>query len=126
MRGRLLLLLPVLLVAVFAAGCGGSTTKLQSDDVAVVAKTHVKKASFTELMDEAKANIKAQKSKFPAPGTTQYATIQTQAVDLLVQDAEKDIEAAKLGITVTSKDIDARLTQVKKQYFGGSTTSYLK
>lgn len=126
MRGRLLLLLPVLLVAVFAAGCGGSTAKLGSDDVALVAGTHVKKAMFTELMSEAKANITAQKSKFPAPGTTQYASIQTQAVDLLVQDAEKDIQAAKLGITVTSKDIDARLTQVKKQYFGGSTTTYLK
>ena len=101
MRGRFLLLLPVLLVAVIAAGCGGTTAKLQADDVALVATTHVKQSKFTELMAEAKANIKAQKSKFPAQGTTQYETIKTQAVDLLVQDAEKDVEAAKLGITVT-------------------------
>jgi foldase protein PrsA len=125
MRGRFLLLLPVLLVAVFAAGCGGSTAKLTSDDVALVAGTHVKQSMFTELMSEAKANLKASKTKFPAQGTTQYATIQTQAIDLLIQDTEKDIEAAKLGIKVTSKDIDARLTQVKKQYFGGSTKTYL-
>ncbi len=126
MRGRFLLLLPVLLVAVFAAGCGGSSAKLSSDDVALVGKNHIKQAQFAELIDEAKANIKAQKSTFPKQGTTQYETIKTQAVDLLVQDAEKDIEAAKLGIKVTSKDIDARLTQVKKQYFGGNNATYLK
>jgi parvulin-like peptidyl-prolyl isomerase len=126
MRGRFLLLLPVLLVAVFAAGCGGSTAKLGSSDVAIVDKTHVPQTKLTELMSEAKANMTASKTAFPKQGTSQYATIQTQAVDLLVQEAEKDIEAAKLGITVTSKDIDARLTAVKKQYFNGSTATYLK
>jgi parvulin-like peptidyl-prolyl isomerase len=115
----------MLLVAVFAAGCGGSTTKLGSDDVAVVAGTHVKQSSFTELMSEAKANATAQKAKFPAVGTTQYATIKSQAVTLLVQNAEKDLEAAKIGIKVTPKDIDARLVQVKKQYFGGNNKTYL-
>jgi parvulin-like peptidyl-prolyl isomerase len=125
MRGSFLLLLPVLLVAVFAAGCGGSSAKLTSDDVALVAGTHVKQAQFTELMDEAKANSKSSNQKFPAEGTTQYETIKSQAVDLLVQDAEKDAEAAKLGITVSAKDIDAKLVQVKKQYFGGSTKTYL-
>jgi parvulin-like peptidyl-prolyl isomerase len=125
MRGRNLLLLPVLLVAVIAAGCGGSSAKLQSDDVAIVGNTHIKKTMVNELMDEAKANMKASNTKFPAAGTTQYSTIQSQAITLLVQDAEKDIEAAKLGIKVTTKDINARLTQVKKQYFGGSTKTYL-
>ncbi len=125
MRGHFLLLLPVLLVAVLAAGCGGSTAKLSADDVALVAGTHVQQSMFTELMNEAKANMTASKSKFPAQGTTQYETIKTQAVDLLVQDAEKDVEAAKLGIKVTAKDIDARLVEVKKQYFGGNTKTYL-
>jgi parvulin-like peptidyl-prolyl isomerase len=125
MRGRFLLL-PVLLVAVFAAGCGGSTAKLSSDDVAVVDKTHVKESMLTELMGEAKANMTASKTAFPKQGTTQYLTIQTQAIDLLVQNAEKDIEAAKLGITVTSKDIDTKLVAVKKQYFGGNNATYLK
>ena len=126
MRGRHLLLLPLLLVAVFAAGCGGSTAKLGSDDVAVVDKTHVKQAMLAELMSEAKANMTASKTAFPKEGTSQYSTIQTQAIDLLVQNAEKDIAAAKLGIKVTQKDIDAKLDAVKKQYFGGSTTTYLK
>ena len=126
MKARILLLFPVLLVVAVAAGCGGgSKAKLAADDVALVANNHVKQTSFTELIAEAKANIKAQKQTFPKQGTTQYATIKTQAVDLLIQNAEKDVEAAKLGITVTKKDIDARLADVKKQYFGGSTKSYL-
>ncbi len=114
----------MLLVAVFAAGCGGSSAKLASDDVAIVAGNHVKVSKFTDLMAEAKANATAQKAVFPKVGTAQYAQLKSQAVTLLISDEEKDLEAAKLGITVTQKDIDAKLVQVKKQYFGGSDKTY--
>jgi foldase protein PrsA len=126
MKGRFLL--PVLLVALLAAGCGGGggggTAKLLPDDVAVVGTQHVKKTSFDELMSEAKVNLKSQGQSFPKAGTAAYTNIRSQAVSLLVQEAEKEAEAAKLGISITAKDIDTRLTQLKKQYFGGNEAKY--
>jgi parvulin-like peptidyl-prolyl isomerase len=125
MKGRFLL--PLLLVVVLAAGCGGGgggTAKLETDDVAVVGTQHVKKDMFDQLMGEAKVNLKAQGQTFPKAGTSAYSNIRSQAVSLLVQEAEKEAEAAKLGIVITAKDIDTRLTQLKKQYFNGSEAKY--
>jgi parvulin-like peptidyl-prolyl isomerase len=125
MNGRLLLL-PLLLVALLAASCGGGGggPKLSAGDVAVVGQRHIPKSMFNDLMSEAKVNLKAQGQKFPKAGTTEYSTIKGQAVNLLVQQAEKEVEAVKLGIKYTPKEIDARLKQIKKQYFKGSETQY--
>jgi foldase protein PrsA len=125
MKGRFFL--PLLLLAVLAAGCGGgggATVQLLPDDVAVVGPQHVKKASFEQLMSEAKVNLKSQGQAFPKAGTSAYSNIKSQAVSLLVQEAEKEVEATKLGIAVTAKDVDKRLTQLKKQYFAGSDARY--
>jgi foldase protein PrsA len=126
MKGRFLLP-PISLVAVLVAGCGGgggSSAKLLSTDIAVVGSQHISKPMFVELMNEAKVNLKSQGQTFPKAGTTQYSTIKSQAVTLLIQEAEKEGEAAKLGIGVTPKEIQARLDQVKKQYFAGSQKRY--
>jgi parvulin-like peptidyl-prolyl isomerase len=125
MNGRFFL--PLLLLVALAAGCGGgggSSAKLQSDDVAVVGPQHVKKLMFDQLMNEAKVNLKSQGQTFPKAGSTAYSNIRSQAVSLLVQEAEKEAEAQKLGIVISPKDIDTRLTQLKKQYFGGSEAKY--
>jgi len=120
-------LLPIALLAVLAAGCGGggsSAGDLNPDDVAVVGSQHISTAKFNQLLGEAKVNLKAQGQTFPKPGTTAYSNIKSQAVSLLVQEAEKENEAAKRGITVTSKEVDTRLKQLKKQYFGGNEKKY--
>jgi foldase protein PrsA len=114
-------------VALAAAGCGGGGgggASLQSDDVAVVGPQHVKKLMFEQLMSEARVNLKSQGQTFPKAGSTAYSNIRSQAVSLLVQEAEKEAEAQKLGISITPADIDTRLTQLKKQYFGGSDAKY--
>jgi foldase protein PrsA len=43
-----------------------------------------------------------------------------------VQQNELEQKAKDLGVTVTDKDVDARLTQIKKQYFGGKEAEYQK
>ena len=60
-------------------------------------------------MATAKASYKQQGQTFPKQGTTEYATIKSQAITLLVQQAEREQKAKDLGIEITDKQIDARL-----------------
>jgi parvulin-like peptidyl-prolyl isomerase len=119
-----LLSLPIVLVAALLAGCGGSSTSLSSSDVALVGKVHVARSAYNALLTQAKQSFKQQGRKFPAEGTPEFATVRGQAVTLLVQQAEREAQAKKLGIDITDKDVSARLAQIKKQYFGGSEAKY--
>jgi parvulin-like peptidyl-prolyl isomerase len=116
-------LFPILLVAVLVSGCGGGgkTSGLKTDDVAVVGSTHITKTSYDTLLAQAKRSLG---KTFPKQGTTAFETIKTKAVTLLVQQAERQERANADGIKVTDKQVDARLTQIKKQYFSGSETKY--
>ena len=122
---KLKFLIPIVLVAALAA-CGGSSSsdKLSSGDVAVVGHTHVDKAQFDALMEQAKQSYKQQGKAFPKEGTTEYETVKSEAVSLLVQQAEREEKANSMGIKVTDADIDKRLAQIKKQYFKGSQAKY--
>ena len=118
--------LPLVLAVALLAGCGGggSAAKLQSDDVATVGSEHISKSDFDALMGQAKRSFQQQGRKFPKQGTSDYETVKGQAVSLLVQQAEREEKAKQMGITVSDKDVDARLAQIKKQYFGGSEAKY--
>jgi parvulin-like peptidyl-prolyl isomerase len=119
-------LFPIVLAAGLLAGCGGggSAQSLHSDDVAVVGNVHVTKEEFDAEMAQAQESFKSQGQAFPKQGTTDYETIKGQAVLLLVQQAERQAKADSMGINVSDKDVDARLDQIKKQYFAGSETKY--
>ncbi len=80
----------------------------------------------TLLIAQAKRSYASQTppKTFPKPGTADYETIKGQAVPLLVQQAEREEKAASMGITISDADVQKRLDQVKKQYFGGSETKY--
>jgi parvulin-like peptidyl-prolyl isomerase len=45
-------------------------------------------------------------------------------VTLLIQQAERAEKAKSDGIKISDKQVDARLTKIKKQYFGGSEKKY--
>jgi parvulin-like peptidyl-prolyl isomerase len=116
----------VLLLALAVAGCGGggSSAKLESSDVAVVGQSQISRTQFDDLMATAQASFKQQGRAFPKQGTTEYATIKSQAVTLLVQQTERDAKAKDLGIEITDKQIDDRLKQIKQQYFQGDDKAY--
>jgi peptidyl-prolyl cis-trans isomerase C len=116
--------IPIVLVAVLLAGCGGGGASLSGTDVAVVGKVHVNKTAYDALLTQAQRSFKQQGRKFPKEGTAEFATVRGQAVTLLIQQAEREAKAATLGITITDKDVTARLDQIKKQYFGGSEKRY--
>jgi parvulin-like peptidyl-prolyl isomerase len=118
-------ILPLVLVAALLAGCGGgSSESLDSGDVAVVGSQHIEKTSFDELMEQACRSFQSQKRKCPKAGTADYSTIKNQAITLLVQQAERQEKADDMDVKVADKDVEARLTQIKKQYFQGSEKKY--
>jgi parvulin-like peptidyl-prolyl isomerase len=121
------LLLPVVLLALLLAACGGggSGDKAAAGDVAVVGSNHITVAMYNDLLSQQKASMKAQGQKFPAAGSTEYASLKANIVNLLVQQAELKQEAEKLGVAVTSADVDKELVKLKKQYFGGSDKQYV-
>jgi len=118
---------PTLVLAALAAalaGCGGGSGSVPSDAVATVGSQKITQQQFTALIDQAKRSYKVQKRSFPAPGSPEYQTLKNQALQYLVQRAEFAQEAGGMGITITTKQVDARLVQIKKQYFGGNEARY--
>lgn len=117
---RVALAVPVALTVLVAAACGGSSGSVPADAVAVVDGTPVEKADVDELLARAKKSYTSQRRDFPRAGTAEYQSLQTQAVAFLVQRAEYDKRADELKLAVTDREIDARIDQYEKQYFGGS------
>jgi foldase protein PrsA len=129
MRLLRFLTLPLLLAAAFlVAGCGGGGSKapktVPQDAVAVVGSATITKAQFNDLMASAKSTYKARKTAFPKVGTSAYTSLRDQAVTYLVQESELEQKAKDLGISVTPKDVNARIAQIKTQYFSGSEKKY--
>ena len=122
MKTRLpFLLLAALLVALLAAcGGGGNSGPVPADAIAQVDSTPISKSSFTDLMSVACARYKAQGQDCPKVGTPTYSSLRDSAVTFLVQQEELTEEAKKLGVTVTQKDIDKQVEQIKKSYYQGS------
>jgi parvulin-like peptidyl-prolyl isomerase len=121
---RLALLLCAL-VAVGLAGCGGDE-EVPADAVAVVDGQQIARSDYEALLSQAKKSYKNQKREFPAAGSQEFQTLRNQAVQFLVQREQFEQEASDMDVDVTDKQIDARLEQIQKQYFGGDKKKYEK
>jgi parvulin-like peptidyl-prolyl isomerase len=122
MRFLLKLTLPALLAAVLVAGCGGgSSASVSPSDVAVVGNTHITQGEFNALVQQQKQSAGGS---FPKQGTTQYEAMKSRIVTALVQQAERTERANSDGINITTKQVNDRLTQLKKQYFNGDEKKY--
>jgi parvulin-like peptidyl-prolyl isomerase len=75
-------------------------------------------------MGRAKVSYQARKTPFPKPGTGAYESLKGQAITFLVQRAEFAQKAADMGIHISNKQIDDRINQLKKQFYGGSEKKY--
>ena len=105
-------------VLLVAACGGGGAQSVSGDDVAVVGDGHITQAEWNALIDQTKNNFKATHRKFPAPGSVDLANLKTNATQFLIQSSEYQQEADNLDAKVSEKDIDARLQQIKEQYYG--------
>ena len=122
---RLALLLCAL-VALVLAGCGGGSDKVPADAVAVVDGQEIAKTDYDALLAQAKKSYTNQKREFPKAGSQEYQTLKNQAVQFLVQREQFEQKAEDLDVEVTEKQVDARLAQILKQYFGGDKKKYEK
>lgn len=108
-----------------AAGCGGgSGSGVPKGAVAVVGGEEVTREQFDELVAQAERSYKAGRRPFPKAGSQEYRALQGQAVQFLVQRLEYEQKAKELGIEIADKQIEDRLKQIKKQYFGGNEKRY--
>jgi peptidyl-prolyl cis-trans isomerase C len=121
---RLVLLLCAL-ASIALAGCGGDKD-VPADAVAVVDGEEISRSDYEALISQAKKSYKNQKREFPAAGSQEFQTLRNQAVQFLVQREQFEQEAGELDVEVTEKQVEARLAQIQKQYFGGDKAKYEK
>jgi parvulin-like peptidyl-prolyl isomerase len=106
-------------IALLVVACSSSgPRKVPSNAVAVVGDKAISKSDWDALIEQTRANFKATHKKFPAPGSVDLANLKANATQFLIQSSEYQQEADKLGVKVSDKDVDARLEQIKKQYYG--------
>jgi parvulin-like peptidyl-prolyl isomerase len=124
---KLLVILSIAALAAALAGCGGGGTKdVPENGVAVVGSVTITKAQYDQLMDQAKRSYKQQKRDFPKAGTAEHNQLKNQAMQFLVQRAQFAQKAEELDVKVSDKQVQDRLGQIKKQYFGGDQKKYEK
>ncbi len=115
------------LVSFALAGCGGGNDEtVPTDAVAVVDGQEIAKTDYDALIAQAKKSYKNQKRDFPKAGSQEFQTLKNQAVQFLVQREQFEQEADNLDVNITDKQVDARLAQIQKQYFGGDKKKYEK
>jgi SurA-like N-terminal domain len=112
-----------LLAALALVGCG-SEAGVPPSAIAVVGGRQISRAAFAAQIDQARRSYEAAGRPFPAPGTPTYEHLKAITLRLLVERAELDIEADRLGIAITPAQIDARVVRFKQSAFGGSEQLY--
>lgn len=121
---RLVLSLCALTFALVLAGCGSGSDEVPADAVAVVDGEEIAKSDYDGLIAQAKKSYTNQKREFPKAGSQEFQTLKNQAVQFLVQREQFEQEAADMDVEVTEKQVDERLEQIQKQYFGGDKKKY--
>jgi foldase protein PrsA len=116
----------MLALAVFAVGCGTSSSSgdVPSNSVAVVDDRTITKSEFDDLVKYAKRSYDVQKRPFPKVGTQEYAQIRDQAVKFLVQRAQFEVKADELGVDVSDEAVDKRIEEYKKERHKGSDKKF--
>ena len=115
-----------MLTLVALAGCGGGSDKVPADAVAVVDGTEIKRSDYDQIVAQAKKSYKNQKREFPKAGSQEFQTLKNQVVQFLVQREQFEQQAAALDVEITEKQVDDRLAQIQKQYFGGDKKKFEK
>jgi parvulin-like peptidyl-prolyl isomerase len=128
---RFIALFAALALAVAAAGCGGddggddaSDIEVPANAIAVVGDREITKAEYDRLLASAEKTYEAREQEFPAAGTPEFAQLRDAIVRSLVEQAQFEIAAEELDVTVTDEDVEKRLDELKEQFFEGDEQKY--
>ena len=128
---RYIALFAALALAVAAAGCGGddggddaSDIEVPENAIAVVGDREITKEEYDRLLASAEKTYEAREQEFPAAGTPEFAQLRDAIVRSLVEQAQFEIAAEELDVTVTDEDVEKRLDELKEQYFEGDEQKY--
>ena len=127
---RIVALLAALALAMAAVGCGGdggddgTEVEVPADAIAVVGDKEITKAEYDRLLASAEKTYEAREQEFPAAGTPEFAQLRNAIVRSLVEQAQFEIAAQELDVTVTDADVDKRLDELKEQFFQGDEQKY--
>jgi foldase protein PrsA len=105
-----------------ASGCGGGGGDVPSNAVAVVGGTDITLQQVDDLMGQAQQTYKQRKQTFPKKGSKEWEALQQQAIQHLVEVQELEVGANEQNVTVTDKEITAKLDSIKKQFFTDAKT----
>jgi hypothetical protein len=98
----------VVLAAATLAGCGGSGSK-QEQPVAVVAGQAISREHLDQTVEHFQEEARKEGRMFPAKGSRQYGSVEKRLLALLVYRKEIEIAAARIGVHVTGKQVEAQL-----------------
>jgi parvulin-like peptidyl-prolyl isomerase len=118
------LLLAPLALATLAASCGNDSPAVPASAIAVVGDRTITRAQLAAAMAQARQSYAARRRAFPAVGTSGYEALERLAVRVLVEQAELEQEAPRLGVAIDPSQVEARMRQMKEQSFGGSEQRY--
>jgi parvulin-like peptidyl-prolyl isomerase len=120
MKNRLPLLLVTFLLVASLAACGGSSSSVPANAVAVVNGVPITTTDFNTFLNVAMAVAQSQGQPKPTPGSPQYIAMRDQVISYLVQYAEVKQQAVKEGVSVSQSDVTKFIQDIVKTKFGGS------
>ena len=127
---RLITVFAALALGVAVASCGGGddddseTADVPADAIAVVGDRAIPKSEYDRLLSQAQATYEAREQEFPEAGTPEFAQLRNALVRSLVEQAQFEIAAEELDISVTDEELDKRLDDLKQQFFEGDEAAY--
>jgi hypothetical protein len=112
-----------LAAAVLLAGCGGSSGSSKSavplESVMVVDGQNVTVTQLQTTMNIARIS---EGTSYPEPGTDDWISLRSRALEALAHDAELRAWAHDLGVTVPATAVDAAVKQTLVSAFPGTKT----
>jgi hypothetical protein len=110
-----------LLGALLLAGCGGgsgSGSNVPAGVVAVVDGQNITVPQLDTTMNIARISLK---TSYPEPGTQDWVSLRSRAIESLAHDAELRAWARNLGVTVKPSAVDAAVKSSLSTAFPGKT-----
>jgi parvulin-like peptidyl-prolyl isomerase len=122
-----LLFAPLLLALVASlAACGGGSTAVPANAVAVVGDTPITTAEFTTYFNQAVEIAVHNGQSKPTPGSPQYTAMRDQVMAYLVQVTELEQQAPKEKVSVSDEEVTKYIQDLAKTSYGGSMAKLIK